>query len=122
MIAVNIKPFSINDAWRGRRYKTLEYKKWRIECCLLMQLKKNHQYPIKGYVEIHYEFFLKNYEKTDVDNLMKTTSDALVERGVISDDRFVKKYVVEKFKVDMLDEEHIRISIKKLDGSHYKDE
>lgn len=67
-----------------------------------------------------YEFFIRNFKKSDAENFIKTTSDALVEARIIEDDRFIKKYTVEKFRLNDLDEEHIEIFIKEWKGDCYK--
>jgi Holliday junction resolvase RusA-like endonuclease len=117
---VNIKPFSINCAWQGKRYKTPDYKRWRQEFNIIVPKDKTIKYPIKGYIEIKYEFFLRKYKKCDAENFIKPTSDALVESGIIHDDRFIKKYTIEKYMLNDLDEEHIEVEIKPWEVSHFK--
>lgn len=120
MLNINIKPFSINGAWQGKRYKTSAYKQWRYEFSMLLEKDEDVQYPIMGFLEVNYKFFIRNYKRSDGENFIKTTSDALVENEIIQDDRFIKKYTVEKFMLNDLDQEHIEIEIKTWDGSHYK--
>ena len=63
-----------------------------------------------GYVEVHYKFYLKNFKRTDGDNLVKCLTDIIVANGLIDDDRFIKKYVIEKFAAK---EDKIEIEIVK---------
>lgn len=92
MIEVAIKALSINKAFKGRRFKTQEYKDY--EQFLLYTLPKKDM--IKGMVNIHYKFFLKNHKITDCSNLVKCLEDILVKKKYIQDDRFVYKFSVEK--------------------------
>jgi len=111
-IAVNIKPLSINQAFQGRRFKTKAYTKYCHDvACLLTD--RQYDEMIKGYVEIHYKFYLKNWKMTDGDNCVKCLQDQLVSRGLIQDDRFIMKYVIEKIpsKIDK-----IEIIVKSLKG------
>jgi len=94
MKTIKIKPFSINKAWQGRRFKTPEYKQWRIDFSLLCGKGK----MIKGLVDVNLKFYLKNFAMIDVDNCVKTTLDSLVENGFIEDDRKIVKLAVEKIK------------------------
>lgn len=120
MLNIELKPFSINKAWQGHRYKTTAYDKWRRDFCLFCKKILKNYSPIQGFVEVQYDFFLKHFKKADGENFIKTTSDALVETGIIQDDRFIKKYTVEKFMLSELDVEHIEILIFPWENSFYK--
>jgi Holliday junction resolvase RusA-like endonuclease len=110
MIKLEIKPLSVNAAWQGRRFKTPEYKHFENDVSLLIMAQKPGKF-IDTAVEVSYEFHIKNYLKTDVDNLVKPLQDVLVKKGIISDDRFIKKITAEKFKSS---EDFINISIKEV--------
>lgn len=120
MINIDIKPFSINKAWKGRRYKTESYKMWRSEFSTLFKLEAKNIPMIKGYVQVDYAFFIENYKKSDGENFIKTTSDSIVENGLIEDDRFIKKYTIEKFMLEEGEEPHIEIHISPWLGDHYQ--
>lgn len=92
MIEIQVKALSVNRLFKGRRFKTQEYKDY--EEFLLYSLPKKPM--IKGMVNIHYKFFLKNHKITDCSNLVKALEDILVKKGYIVDDRFVYKFTVEK--------------------------
>lgn len=111
MTKIDIKPFSINESWKGQKYKTLAYRAWRKECGWQLKAASQKIDPIKGYVEIHYEFYLRNFRKCDCDNFIKTTTDVLVDMGIIEDDRFVKKFIVEKFPINIDDKTGIALEI-----------
>lgn len=97
-IALPIKPMSINACFQGRRYKTSEYKAWREE--MGWMLKKHKSKPIK-WCDIEFNFYVKNYGKIDIDNLLKPLLDALVESKIIEDDRYVKSIWATKYKADV---------------------
>jgi Holliday junction resolvase RusA-like endonuclease len=61
-------------------------------------------------VEVSYRLYLKYYSTSDVGNFEKLLTDIIVKAGMIDDDRFIKKMVLEKFKSD---NDYIEIEIKK---------
>ena len=95
---VDMKPISVNKAWKGRRYKTDEYKVWRQEALYRIKLMKLEK--IEGWVEVHINSYLKNFKITDEANLLKAIFDALVDAEVIEDDRFIKRHTSEKHESD----------------------
>jgi len=107
---INIKPFSANNMWQGKKYKTANYKAWREEFgqCLLEArknyVKKTHDGPVDIKMKVH----LKNANLSDVDNFIKPIFDALVEHGILKDDRLVQMVQVSKNKSE---EEYISIQI-----------
>ncbi len=123
---VEIKPFSINEAWKGKKYKTVRYRGWRNDFGLLVksQLNKFKEkkivLPLQGFVEVRYEFYIKFFKRVDGENYIKATSDALVENGILIDDRFIKRYVVDKYPLNDLDTEHIEIKIVPWEKDLYK--
>ena len=94
---VNIKPISINKIFQGRRFKTPEYSAWREECFFL--IKKMKLKKITGECKVQLTFHCsRNFKMADIDNFCKGSLDALVEAGVIEDDRFIMKLTVDKVK------------------------
>lgn len=91
---IETKPLSVNACWKGRRFKTDVYKQYELEVLLLANKTKWEK--IEGWVEIKYDFYLKNFSKTDTGNLEKPLTDILVKLGLIDDDRFIKKITLEK--------------------------
>lgn len=92
MIEIQIKPLSINKAFKGKRFKTNDCKHY--EECLFYLLPKREM--IKGKIHISYKFFLKNHKMIDIDNLVKVLQDILVKKRYIEDDRMIYRMVVEK--------------------------
>src|SRR3990167_6823457 len=82
-LKVDIKAISVNKAFQGQRFKTKECKEYEKE--LWYQLPKRPK--IMGEIEIWFDFFLKNYARTDFINLIKITEDLLVKRGYFEYDR-----------------------------------
>lgn len=109
-----IKPFSINKAWAGRRFKTPEYKAWREEALLHL---RGHPYAPSGEIEVHIKFYLKRMT-SDVDNCIKPFLDALTDSQRIKDDRYIMKLTVEKIKTNTKDEEErVEYKFKKMGES-----
>jgi len=87
-------PLSVNHAWKGRRFKTGRYNVWREIIELTLPKKK----MITGNVSITVHFCLIHCLTTDLDNLLKTLFDSLVNKGYIEDDRNVIEIIARKEK------------------------
>lgn len=101
-----VKALSVNAAYRGRHFKTPACKSFEEEVWYLIPRDLS---PVCGEVEISLNFYLKNYKKTDVSNLVKILEDILVKRELIEDDRKVKVMRLEKHKAE---KDSIRVEIK----------
>ena len=98
MIAVSIKPLSVNDAWQGRRFKSPAYLTYERDLGFLLP----RGIPMtKGRVELRYRFYIKNDKLADADNMVKPLQDVLVKHGYIEDDRFIYRFSVEKFHAEV---------------------
>ena len=98
-IFIPIAPLSVNKCWQGRRFKTKESKVYDMNVANCIKRIATLIEPVKAdWYEVHYEFYVKNFGMTDVDNLIKQTQDCIVRAGIISDDRRIKRIVVEKFQ------------------------
>ncbi len=95
---INIKPLSVNDAWRGRRFKTDNYKAWQRG--LLMMLPKNKE-SLNGNLKIEIVFGFSSHA-SDIDNPLKTLIDTLQKKYKFNDNQItelnVKKEIVKKGK------------------------
>ena len=107
-LELKAKPISVNQVWQGRRFKTKLYKDYEIEISWLL---KKYRGQIRGEIEIHYTFYIKNYSRTDCDNLVKPIQDILVKNGIIEDDRKIIYFSAEKIKSNI---EKIEIEIYKI--------
>lgn len=104
--ALPIKPFSINAAFQGRRFKTKDCKLFEQDLWVLLPHEKT-----TGMVAMKIDFFLVNYFRTDISNLVKIMEDILVKKGIIEDDRKVQTLHLSKFRatVDCINVEIIEL-------------
>ena len=86
---LNIKPLSVNDAWKGKRFKTDKYKAYEKEVLMLLK-------PLKipdGYLQIYLKWGFSS-RSSDWDNPIKSFQDCLQKKYGFNDNR-IKKAVVE---------------------------
>tara|TARA_R110000851_G_scaffold203395_1_gene355229 strand:- start:48 stop:386 length:339 start_codon:yes stop_codon:yes gene_type:complete len=83
MNKINIKPLSVNKAWRGRRFKTKDYTQFEKD--LLLLLPKDVKVP-EGELSlwITYGFSSKG---SDIDNPTKMVIDILSKKYGFNDNR-----------------------------------
>ena len=93
---LHIKPLTVNKVWAGRRFKTQDYKDYEIEVFYALKGIK----MVGGFVEVNYRFNLIHFATSDLDNFAKPLTDIIVKAGLITDDRFILKMTMEKFKSD----------------------
>jgi len=107
-IRLNIKPLSVNDAWKGKRYKSDAYKAYEVE--MLVRLPAG-RLPAPPY-RVYYEFGLSN-RLADFDNPCKPLGDILQRKYGFNDkeiyEAYIKKVIVKKGC------EYIRVKIEHLD-------
>ena len=89
---LNIKPLSVNKAWKGRRYKTDDYKTYQN--AVLLMLSKEVAIP-EGQIAIYLEFGFSS-KLADFDNPVKLFVDCLQKKYGF-DDRRIKTAVIESF-------------------------
>lgn len=106
MIAIKTKPLSINEAWKGRRFKTDKYKAYENFIFYSLPAIK---IPT-GKLEIYYEFGMSS-KGSDVDNCIKSFQDILTKKYGFNDNR-IYKLIVEKSDVKK-GEEYIIFEINK---------
>ena len=81
MKRIEIKPLSVNEAWKGKRYKTEKYKDY--EKILFLLLPKKIDLPPPPY-EIHFKFGFSS-SLADYDNPVKILQDILSKKyGLIA--------------------------------------
>ena len=90
MVRLYEKPISVNEAWKGRRYKTDIYKHFEMKLLFLLPKLELPEPPF----EVHYKFGFSN-ERADVDNPVKPITDIL-QKKYNFDDKDIYKYVIEK--------------------------
>jgi len=111
---VEYPPLSVNQAFKGRRFKTDKYDKWRFDLELLLENK--HKKIVKGYVEVEVHYYIKTFNRSDCDNLIKTFFDSLKNCGYFEDD--VKVVHLDIWKHKIVECEKIKFIIKKYEY-HY---
>lgn len=90
MIRVNIKPLSVNEVWRGKRFKTPAYSAYEKQ--VLLTLKPLILVEPPFYVKLKFGFSSKG---ADIDNPVKPVLDILQKRFKFND-RDIYKLTVEK--------------------------
>ena len=80
---IEIKPLSVNDAWKGKRYKTDKYKKFQHD--LLLLLPRECEIP-EGELHIDIVFGFSN-GGSDWDNPIKPFVDILQKKYGFNDNR-----------------------------------
>jgi Holliday junction resolvase RusA-like endonuclease len=102
-VKLNVKPLSVNEAWKGSRFKTKAYLSY--EKALLLMLPNR---DLKDVEKVNIEFGFSS-KLADIDNPVKPILDILQKKYGFNDrDIFelnIKKVVVKK------GEEFIKISI-----------
>ena len=104
---IYIKPLSVNQAWKGRRFKTDKYKTFERECMLLLKASNLPKPPF----ELFMTFGMAN-KMSDVDNPVKTFVDVLQKKYDFNDKDIIKM-TIEKVKVKK-GEEFINYELKTL--------
>lgn len=94
MKRIEIKPLSVNDAWRGRKFSTPKKKKY--EAKVKQELKDCVLEDCIPPYEIHFRFWIPKLQ--DYDNCIKVTQDIVCEHFGIND-RDIYKAIIEKVPV-----------------------
>ena len=87
---INIKPLSVNQCWKGKRFKTPKYKSYEQELLFRLNKYKLPQPPF----EIHFKFGFSS-KLSDWDNPVKPLQDILQKKYGF-DDRDIFRAIVEK--------------------------
>jgi len=103
---LQIKPLSVNECFKGKRYRTIKYDVF-IRNCLLM-LPKTILIPDQNNIKLAIEFGFSS-KASDIDNCCKSFIDCLVKKYKV-DDRYIQELHVFKSIVKK-GEEYIRFKI-----------
>jgi hypothetical protein len=109
-VKINIKPLSVNTAWKGQRFKTDAYKKYEYEM-MFVHLPKKIEMPEPPY-EVHYNFGFSS-SLADWDNPVKPLQDILQKRYGFND-KLIKRAVVDIYDVPK-GQEFIEFEFRHLD-------
>ena len=104
---VKLKPLTVNQCWRGRRFKTAKYEAYEVILLLLLPKKK---IP-KGNLHLDIVFGVSS-KLSDIDNPLKPFIDILQKKYGFND-RDIFKLTVEKEFVNK-GKEFIDFEIKEL--------
>lgn len=106
---IQIKPLSVNQAWKGRKFKTAVYKSYELQ--MLSKLPKNYKIP-DGALEINFKWGFSS-KLADWDNPIKPMQDILQKKYNFNDSRIFKG-IVEK-EIVKKGEEYIYFKITKYE-------
>jgi Holliday junction resolvase RusA-like endonuclease len=104
MYKLNIKPLSLNNAYRGRRFSTRELLAFKQQVSFLAP---KLEIP-KGKLRVEYVFAVSS-KASDGDNLIKCLQDALCEKYGVND-KMIYEWKVSKVDVKK-GEEYIKFAI-----------
>lgn len=107
MQEINIKPLSLNSAYRGRRFTTPELKAYKEAIYYLLPARKIPS----GKLSVTYEFGVSS-KNADGDNLIKCFQDSLAEKYEFNDKQ-IYQWNVTKTDVKR-GEEFIKFKIEEL--------
>lgn len=92
---IDIKPLSVNQAWKGTRYKTDKYKRFEFTVLLMLPKLKLPEPPYK----LSLVFGFSN-NASDLDNPVKMFQDIMAKKYGFNDKQIVelniKKEIVKK--------------------------
>lgn len=80
-VKINIKPLSINEAYKGRKFRTVKYQWYKENVAKL--LPNNYKLPEPPY-SITFVFGFSSVS-SDWDNCIKTTQDCIAEKYNFND-------------------------------------
>ena len=103
---IQIKPLSVNECFKGRRFRTLKYDVFIKNCLLLLPSKLI--IPDEMNIKLAIEFGFSS-KASDIDNCCKSFIDCLVKKYKV-DDRFIYEMHVFK-KIVSKGHEYIKFKI-----------
>lgn len=107
MARINIKPLSVNEAWKGKRFKTDKYKEYQKT---LLWLLPKMKIPSPPY-EIYFKFGFSS-SLSDWDNPVKVTQDVLSKKYKF-DDKLIRRAIIET-EIVKKGKEYIEFEIRTL--------
>lgn len=108
MIKIDIKPLSVNDAWKGSRYKSNKYLKYQRD---LRYLLPKIELPDPPYI-VYYEFGFSS-KGSDIDNPVKPLQDILSKKYGFNDN-LIYRIVIDRVNVKK-GEEYLKFKIESYD-------
>jgi len=108
IVRINIKPLSVNSAYKGRRFRTPAHDIFKTAIKYL--LPPVYKMPPPPYC-IQFEFGVSS-SLSDGDNLIKLTQDSIADKYEFND-RYIKRWIVDVEKVEK-GKEYIKFRIDHL--------
>ena len=102
-----MKPLSVNDAWKGKRYKSDEYKAYEMEMLLRLPPGRLPPPPYR----VYYEFGFSN-TLADFDNPCKPLGDILQKKYGFNDNQIYEAHIVKK--IVKRGKEYIKVNIEHI--------
>lgn len=87
---INLKPLSVNEMFKGKRYKSVKYDLFIHNMMLL--LPKTIEFPDKNNIKIAIEFGYSS-KLSDIDNGIKGFLDCLVKKYGVDDRNIYELHV-----------------------------
>lgn len=103
---LKIKPLSVNQAFKGKRFKTDKYDTFIYKMHCILPNEINIPNPNKMRLAIEFGF---SSSASDIDNCLKTFIDCLVKKYKV-DDRYIQELHVFK-KITKKGEEYIKFRL-----------
>ena len=91
IIQIQIKPLSVNEAWQGKRYKTVAYKNYEKNLMLLLPSK----IIIPDLIRLDITYWFSN-SQSDVDNPTKLLIDILQKKYKFNDSKVYEIHLYKK--------------------------
>ena len=95
MVKIKIKPLSVNEVWKGRRFKTDKYKIYETAVMLLLPKIKIVEPPYRLNLIVGF-----SNKASDIDNILKPFLDILQKKYGINDKHIevlhIEKQIVKK--------------------------
>jgi Holliday junction resolvase RusA-like endonuclease len=91
---LNIKPLSVNAAWKGKRFKTNNYKRYEVE---VLKLLSPFEVP-NGELELRLKFGFSS-ASSDFDNPVKCFVDCLQKKYKFND-KMIKRCIIDVEQVN----------------------
>lgn len=108
MIKLDLKPLSVNQAYRGKKWRTPAHDCFKTAIKYL--LPDWYKIPAPPYC-IHFEFGVSS-SLSDGDNLIKLSQDSIADKYGFND-RYIKRWIVDVEQVKK-GEEYIKFKIETL--------
>ena len=109
---INVKPLSVNEAWKGRRSKTGSYKAYEKELLFLLANKKAVDFDRDSQLDAYVRFGFSS-AGSDIDNPVKPLLDILQKKYGFNDSR-IYRLTLEREQVNK-GEEYIFFELKELE-------